>query len=240
MPDKYPDLKNLCTACKKRDICKKLCQQALNYVNQDGKVYELQDEDEIKVFPLWNEKQASTANSDNQDGGVYQANHLETTFTDDPENNPFSEFNPDHQITQVFLLRFFEKWSFSDIAEKFDLKDKDAAKSIYFRAISRLKEGLEVIDERTLTRQNALTSLKNSPAARQLNPAQKEYLLYAVFNLDVETICEITGRKFGTVRSGIYRVKKYLDSGKYTFDDLVKPGQWQAKAVANSLHWKTA
>lgn len=227
-------LKSICTNCKKRPTCKTLCAPAEKYVNQDGAVYEEQAEDEIKVYPRWNEVQASTAPS-GTDSNSIQGNYIESNFADGDGNNPFSNFTAAHLITQVFILRFFEKWSFTDIAFKFDLKDKDAAKSIYFQAVNRMKKGLEVIDYQTLTKQNAITSLRGSQATQLLNPAQRDYLFYAVFNLDIDTISEITGRKYATIRSGIHRVKRKLESGAYSFEDLVTPGQWEKTTKKNSM-----
>ncbi len=227
-------MKNMCTTCSKRSTCRTLCKPARDYANQDGKVYELQDEDKIKVYPKWNEVQASTAQANENDSKEVQENYLES-FADDPDSNPFSEFTPANLVTQVFIHRFFKRWSYEDIAVKFDLKDVDAANSIYKRALARMKDGLEIIDHKNFAQQNAITSLKNSTTAQQLNDAQKDYLLYSTFGLDIESICTITGRKYQTVRSGIHRVKKYLESGRFSFEDLAIPGQWEKTAKSNAL-----
>ena len=161
------------------------------------------------VHPV-NETPVSTMKSnamfDNQD---MQNNFLESQFSTEGEN-PFSSFKPHHKKTAVFIHRFFYGWSFDDIAEKFGFKDKDAARSIYFGQARKLRMGLNLIDDRKKHQANAATAMKNSPVMQQLNNAQKDYLLYTVFQLTIDEIVKLTGRNKDTIRSGIYRVKKIL------------------------------
>jgi len=227
-------LKNLCQKCKKKETCKRLCKAALAYVNQDSQVYELQDETKIVVFPRWNEMQASTANTGPDETAEYQNNYFENTFSDNPENNPFSSFNPDNIQTQIFIHRFFKKWPYGDIALKFE-KTEEYVKTAYFQGMKRMALGLEILDHQKQTNQFASTSLKNSEPVQMLNPAQKDFLLYTLFELPIKDIAEITDRNKNTVRSGIFRVTNYLKKGDYTFSDLATPGQWEKKTKINGL-----
>ncbi len=227
-------VKDMCRECQKKSNCKTLCKDAQAYVNQDGQIYELRDENKIVLFPRWNEVQSSRANAGPDDTAEYQDSYLENTIADDPENNPFSSFKPNHIQTQIFMHRFFQKWSFRDIAIKFD-QTEEYVKTAYFQGIKRMVTGLEILDHQRLTKQNAITSLKNAEPVKMLNPAQKDFLLYTLFELPIRDIAEMTARKIDTVRSGIFRVMNYLKSGDYTFSDLATPGQWDRKTKAHSM-----
>ena len=225
----------MCGKCKKRNTCSSLCAFAEKYTSQDGQVFEQESEDSIMVASKWNETPVSTMKSnamfDNQD---MQNNFLESQFSTEGEN-PFSSFKPHHKKTAVFIHRFFYGWSFDDIAEKFGFKDKDAARSIYFGQARKLRMGLNLIDDRKKHQANAATAMKNSPVMQQLNNAQKDYLLYTVFQLTIDEIVKLTGRNKDTIRSGIYRVKKNIEIGKFSFEDLAVPGQWEQKTKENSM-----
>ena len=59
--------------------------------------------------------------------------------------SPFKDFHPKLNQTSAFILRFFEGWSYDDIARKFDVP-KEKAYNYVNKATACIMEIIEMLD----------------------------------------------------------------------------------------------
>ncbi|MEJ2672471.1 MAG: hypothetical protein P8168_09790, partial [Deltaproteobacteria bacterium] len=69
---------------------------------------------------------------------------IDTPFTTEAKS-PFASFKPDLKQTGVFIDRFFNKWSYADLAVKYDTT-VEGARKIYQAAVKRLLNVVEALD----------------------------------------------------------------------------------------------
>ena len=225
MADKYPSLKEMCTKCKKRKACKGLCAFAERYINQDGTVHEVERNDIIMLAHdsfTRNSTALFQTSLEGEDGNQ----GIEALFSTDNET-PFAHFNPEHTGTKVFIHRFFKGWKFVDIGSKFDITEVMARK-IYDRACERLKDGINIIDERKKINHQAIQALERSSVI-QLPQRQKYYILFTIFKCTTPEIAEMFSVSKDTVKTGIKIVSDQLKAGELNFSDIAFPEQWEAK-----------
>jgi predicted DNA-binding protein YlxM (UPF0122 family) len=225
MTDKYPSLKSMCTKCKKRNACTGLCAFAERYINQDGAVYEVETNDIIMLAHDGLTRNGTSLfqtslEAEDSDHGI------EALFSTDNET-PFAHFNPEHTNTKIFIHRFFKGWKFSDIGSKFEITE-GMARKIYDRACQRLKDGVNIIDERKKINHNAIRALERSTAI-QLPQRQKYYILFTIFKCTTPEIADMFKISKDTVKQGIKVVSDQLKSGELNFTDIAYPEQWEAK-----------
>jgi len=64
------------------------------------------------------------------------SNKEQQTFSTEGDS-PFSSFQPSLKITGIFVDRFFHKFTFQDLADKYEI-NRHTASSIYHNAVNRV------------------------------------------------------------------------------------------------------
>ena len=89
---------------------------------------------------------------------------------------PFSTFNPDLKQTGIFIDRFFHKFSYKDLAVKYETSPY-TARTTYHNAVKRIKDVLQIMDNYRTVKQLAVSrggeELKITEI-RKLTPKEKE------------------------------------------------------------------
>ena len=138
-------MKDVCEKCSHREGCKNPCRPVELYLAQDNlAVFEKtaigENGEEITIiFARSRETPESMLPqiSDKTDEPI-------DVFTTEAES-PFAGFNPDLKQTGIFIDRFFNKWSYEDLAVKYDTTVEKARK-VYQAALKRLQAVLEALD----------------------------------------------------------------------------------------------
>ncbi len=140
-------MKGVCENCSHREGCVTPCRPVELYLAQDNlTVFEKtgvgENGEEITIIFAQSKKFIRESElpqiSDKTDGPI------DSVFTTEAES-PFAGFNPDLKQTGIFIDRFFNKWSYEDLAVKYDTTVEKARK-VYQAALKRLQAVVEALD----------------------------------------------------------------------------------------------
>jgi hypothetical protein len=182
---------------------------------------------------------------DNTDQIPYLLNDL-LAFLSVPElqsfstenESPFAHFKPELLQTGIFIDRFFNKMSYSDLATKYDLSEDDCIKR-YSYATKRLLEVLKLMDSKIEKDKNNKYLKQVQERSGSLPKGQKWYLLNKLFNLLPSEIAEMEGIKgSSSVRQLIIRVSDQLAAGEIKLIEITPEESAAAKARLDEVRKK--
>jgi hypothetical protein len=140
-------MKGVCEKCSRREGCETPCRPVELCLAQDNlTVFEKtgvgENGEEITIIFARSREIPESMLPKISD----KTDELIDVFTTKAES-PFAGFNPDLKRTGVFIDRFFNKWSYEDLAVKYDPTVK-GARDLYHLAVKRLLDVVKALDGR--------------------------------------------------------------------------------------------
>jgi hypothetical protein len=207
-------MKGVCEKCARREGCDTPCRPVELYLAQDNlTVFEKtgvgENGEEITIiFARSREIPESMLPkiSDKTDEPI-------DVFTTEADS-PFAGFNPDLKQTGVFIDRFFNKWSYEDLAVKYDVTVEEARK-IYHAAVKRLLDVMEALDGKEGTRNFEPWKKMVEERSGSFPEGVRWFLLNKLFQMRPAEIARMEGVKHPSeVRGLIIRVSDQLTCGE--------------------------
>jgi hypothetical protein len=138
---------------------------------------------------------------------------IDPPFTSEAES-PFAGFNPDLKQTGIFIDRFFNKWSYEDLAVKYDTTIEGARK-IYQAAVKRLLNVVEARDGKEGPRNFEPWKKMVEERSGSFPAGMRWFLLNKLFQMRPAEIARMEGVKNpSAVRGLIIRVSDQLTCGE--------------------------
>lgn len=173
----------LCPKCPHYERCKRPCPPVEEFLRLENlSVFEksYRDSDGKLVSVIFSRSRETPESDlpefDSRDKpGETFGDKREQAFSTENES-PFSEFDSKLKRTGIFIDRFFHKWSFTDLAVKYDVTPR-AAIGIYAQAIKRIKETLQLVDNFRTVKQLVLIQNRNTitlTELRKLDPDERK------------------------------------------------------------------
>ena len=134
---------DICAKCRKRKSCKILCEPVEAYLAKDNlsafqKNAIGRHGEEIKIaMPRSREQQRTTLSTGTTKSGNPRLSSKEVRAFSTENENPFRHYEANYKQTSIFIKRFFEKWSYTDIAQAHDIS-VEAATKIYYAGVQKL------------------------------------------------------------------------------------------------------
>lgn len=153
--------------------------------------------------------------------------------------NPFAGFKPELKQTGIFVDRFFNQFSYKDLAVKYDMSRETAIKT-YHNALNRLSDIIQAMDNPTgITKQTEFWKKKVEERSGKIPKGQKWFLLNKLFGLRPSEIAEMEGKKnSSSVRQLIIRVSDQLKAGEISFIETTPEESQAAKSRLDEFRKK--
>jgi len=214
------NLEGICKKCTHFASCRKPCRFAELYLADDNlSVWSKRTTDkngrkiEI-VYSRSRERQQCTLSEGFDNRGRPKITSTEQLAFSTENENPFAAFMPKLLQTGIFIDRFFNNYSYKDLATKYDLDEHDCIKR-YSSSVKRLMEVLKIMDSKIEKDRRAKYLKKIQERSGSLPKGQKWYLLNKLFGLLPSEIAEMEGIKgSSSVRQLIIRVSDQLAAGE--------------------------
>ena len=191
--------KAFCLTCDNRQQCKKPCKPVSAYLWQDNHVYERHYEDTIVVFPPKHEVHFNQLPEDEIDN-----------FSD-ADSIPWSSGDYQLSQTRVFIEKFFNKVSTSELATRFGVRDS-VISTMYRNCLYRVEQMLALLDLRA-------SGIKNLKPDR-FTEDQKMFLLVHVFRFNAAEVAEMFHHSANYTSAKLNRM---ADKYKEAFMGIEKP-----------------
>ncbi|MBM4300781.1 MAG: hypothetical protein FJ121_04510 [Deltaproteobacteria bacterium] len=156
-------------------------------------------------------------------------------FTTEAES-PFGGFNPDLKQTGIFIDRFFHKWTYKDLAVKYDTTVEKARK-VYQAALKRLQAIIEALDGGKDTHNFEPWKKMVEERSGSFSEGIRLYLLNKLFQLRPAEIARMEDKQPHAVRGMIIRVSDQLSCGEIS---LFEKDPEEAEAAKARLEAKRA
>jgi hypothetical protein len=166
-------------------------------------------------------------------GNPRQSTKEQQAFSTENEN-PFASFKPNLKQTGIFVDRFFQGFSYKDLAEKYDMTIDNARKT-YHNSIKRVLAVINAMDTgQVLTKQVDFWKKKVEQRSGSLPKGQKWYLLNKLLGFRPSEIAEMEGldKRSSAVRQLIIRVSDQLKAGEI---NLIETTPKEAAAAKTRL-----
>jgi hypothetical protein len=139
-------------------------------------------------------------------------------FTSEREN-PFSSFKPKLKQTGIFVDRFFNKWSYEDLAVKYNMSEENARK-VYHNAVKRVLSVLGYMDKANAVGNFDFWKEKVEERSGTLPKGQRWFLMNKLRGIRPAEIARMEGiRGSSSVRQLIIRVSDQLRCGEIKLID---------------------
>lgn len=136
-------IKDICNKCQKYLKCSEPCYPIAAYLKRENKVaFEREQRDRVVVYPSHRIVRESDLKSEHE---VSLQRLEESLFSTENELPWASGFDPQLVQTKIFIQRFFENMTDSEIAEYHQLKVREVQQR-YHQAVSRIFEILALLD----------------------------------------------------------------------------------------------
>lgn len=221
-----------CPRCQHFGSCEKPCPAVDMLVGPEP--YEVHDGKRIVIHPDPREVHISHLESLDADG---DGNKIIEQYLNTLADSPFRQFDPRLKITGIFVDRFFYKWSYADIAVKYETTERTAT-ALYSHAVNRVFEVLEALD-----REKALVNFKGKAKQMEersgsLAKGVKWFLMNKVFGLSPPEIAKLDEvRNQGMVNREIALTYDKLIAGEFNLFE-VAPEPFEIEAARNRLDAK--
>jgi len=152
-------MKAVCSKCAKYKDCSEPCYPVKEYLALDNlsvfeKSFTKPSGEKISIVFAKGKREYSQSTLsiglDDRQEDLRLSNKEQQAFSTENEN-PFSSFQPSLKQTGIFVDRFFNKFSYEDLATKYDMDKKNAIRT-YHNALNRVIVVLEAMDQGTKTR----------------------------------------------------------------------------------------
>lgn len=178
-----------CPRCQHFENCEKPCPAVDMLAGPEP--YEPHEGKFIIVHGDHREVNQSHLESLDQDG---DGTKIVDEYLNTLSESPFRHFDPSLKITGIFIDRFFYKWSYADIATKYEVK-ASSARGLYHHAVNRVFEVLEALD-----REKALVNFKTKAKQMEqrsgsLTKGVRWFLMNKVFGLSPPEIAKLENVK---------------------------------------------
>lgn len=222
-------MKDVCEKCTHREGCKTPCRPIELYLAQDNlAVYEKkgvgEDGKEVSIiFARSREIPESMLPqvSDKTDETI------DSPFTTEAES-PFAGFNPDLKQTGIFIDRFFHKWSYEDLAVKYDTTVEGATK-LYHVAVKRLLDVVEALDGKEAPRNFGPWEQMVKERSGSFSTGVRWFLLNKLLGVRPSEIARMEGISHPSgVRGLIIRVSDQLRAGEISLFEADDPEEAEA------------
>ena len=204
-------MESICPKCSKYENCRSPCYPVKQFLAENNlSVYEktvTKENGETISIIFARSREIPQTGLEQKHTGEPARKSLEIFSSEN--DSPFSSFRPQLKQTGIFVDRFFQNFSYDDLAVKYDMT-ADTARKTYHNAINRVLAVLEAMDQGTKTRKMDQYIKQIEQRSGSLPKGQKWYLLNKLIGLRPSEIAEMEGldKKSSSVRQLIIRVKK--------------------------------
>lgn len=210
-------MKEICQKCTHYKTCKSPCYPVQQYLAQDNlTVFEKShtNEDGKTVTILFaRSREIPESSLVQRKDPDFEPEEIQEAFSTQNES-PFAGFKPKLKQTGIFIDRFFNNWSYRDLAVKYEISEHAAIK-IYYVALKRLRVVLAAMDNEKEHRNLEHWTKQVEERSGSLPKGQKWFLLNKLFGLRPSEIAEMEGMKgSSSVRQLIIRVSDQLKAGE--------------------------
>lgn len=147
-------------------------------------------------------------------------------------DSPFASFKPTLKQTGILIDRFFHRYSYEDLAEKYDMSSANARKT-YHNSVNRILAVLEAMGQgKVPIRQVNFWKKRVEERSGHMPKGQRWFLLNKMFGLRPAEIAEMEGldKKNNSVRQLIIRVSDQLRAGEINLIETTPEETEAAKA----------
>jgi hypothetical protein len=227
-----------CNKCSHYKTCKKPCYPVELYLKENNlTVFEKtainsKGEKVTILFARSREMQQSMLSIGVDESGDPRLSNKEQQAFSTENATPFKSFEPKLKQTGIFIDRFFNNFSYADLAKKYDMTEKNAI-ATFHNSINRILAVIEAMDNgETVTKQVAFWKDKVKARTGDLPKGQKWYLLNKLFGLRPSEISELEGidKKSSSVRQLIIRTSDQLQAGELSLIEVTPTEKKAAKA----------
>jgi hypothetical protein len=139
-------MKGVCEKCSRREGCETPCRPVELYIAQENlTVFEKtgigENGEEITIIFAQSKNFIRESELPQVSDKTEEPIEVFTTEAD----SPFASFNPDLKQTGIFIDRFFNKWTYEDLAVKYDTT-VPGVRRLYHTAVKRLLDVVEALD----------------------------------------------------------------------------------------------
>ncbi|MBU4564058.1 MAG: hypothetical protein KMY53_17915 [Desulfarculus sp.] len=153
---------------------------------------------------------------------------VEAAFSTESDS-PFAGFDPGHKQTGIFIDRFFHRFTYADLATKYDMTPDNARKT-YYNAKNRVRQVVEAMDgggdTRNLEAWKKAVELRSGRFPKNV----KWFLLNKLFGMRPSEIAKMEGVVSSGVRSAIARVADRLSAGEMGLWEVTTEEASEAKS----------
>ena len=183
-------MQGFCLKCPHRPSCTSPCPPVIKYVERGRRSFDRELDRIIIVYP----PSCETHFTDLKHSG----RELDQGYEPDPEVADFwGRVDVEKKLTGIFVDRFFNGWSWPDLAEKYDCSEQ-TAQAKYQQAKARLLEVLAAMDQNKPRR---LDQMQRKTG--RFNARVKAFLLAKCLDWGVDEIAEFLGQGASTVSKSI-------------------------------------
>jgi hypothetical protein len=231
---------SICPKCSKYESCKSPCYPVQQLLAEDNlsvfeKTVTKENGQRVSiVFARSREAQQTMLSSGKNKRGDPRLSNKEQQAFSTENASPFSSFQPNLKQTGIFVDRFFNQFTYKDLAVKYDMSATTARKT-YFNAVNRILAVIEAMDKgEALSKQVDFWRQKVAERSGNLPKGQKWYLLNKLFGLRPSEIAEMEGldKRSSSVRQLIIRVSDQLKAGEIS---LIETTTEEAEAAKTRL-----
>jgi hypothetical protein len=238
-------MKEVCDKCYYGTTCEKPCRPVELYLgNENLAVWTKKATDkngrEIEIiYSRSRERQQTTLSQGVDNRGDPRLSEREQLAFSTENESPFSHFKPKLLQTGIFIDRFFNQMSYSDLAVKYAMSEDDCIKR-YSYATKRLLEVLKIMDSKIEKDKNNKYLKQVQERSGSLPKGQKWYLLNKLFGLLPSEIAELEGldKRSSSVRQLIIRVSDQLAAGEINLIETTPEESAAAKARLDEVRKK--
>lgn len=231
-------LKDVCEKCVHKKECTRPCRPVeLHLADGNQGVFEKRHIDpttgrQVTVLYPTREQRESSMVQEFADTGI-PADKIQRTFSTSAES-PFRHFSADLKQTGIFIDRFFHKFTYEDLAVKYDLSQADT-RELYRRAVQRVFSILHELDARS-SRKRVATNLSKQPG--ELSSPQRWFIMARVMGMGAAEIAEFDGVKSNLVRNQLQRITNQLAAGEKDLIEFTPGERRKAKAHLDKIRAK--
>jgi DNA-directed RNA polymerase specialized sigma24 family protein len=211
---------DVCPRCSHFKSCRVPCFPMAEYLKRGNlTVFEKShtDENGRTVTVLFPRSREMVESDLPQESGETAAKY-QRAFSTEAEN-PFSEFAPSLKQTGIFVDKFFNGFSYEDLAVKYDMT-VDTAQGTYRNAMDRVLEILNLMESDKPLDQSHYRKRMEERSGR-IPKDQKYFLLNKLFGVRPAEIAEMEGLKgASSVKQLIIRVSDQLRAGEIRLIDF--------------------
>jgi hypothetical protein len=209
----------MCAKCSHRKSCKTPCAFVEQILKQDNRQpffeYRGKDLNDQPIIVAKSKNWRHETNETNLDqyGKAYAGDKPEQTPFNTDADNPFANYKPKLNQTEVFINKFFLGRSYDDIAAELAV-NVDTVVSMFHHAQQRMIQALKFADDRQKTIDYYKSLLeRNEKSFGKLPKGQRWFIMNRVIGLTVPEIAELEGATAHRVNNGIKDVSDRMKSG---------------------------